>query len=171
MNTFDAALLILRLGVGLTFAAHGAQKLFGWWDGIGIRGWRGAVASMGYRPVTLFTAVSALAEFGGGLLLAAGLFTPLAGAVLIGQSVVIIGQVHWPNGFFNSKGGYEFPLVLAAAAAALALVGAGAWSVDAAIGFGLDANLRLLLVVVGLIGGLVALAVPRRSANRPAAQH
>jgi putative oxidoreductase len=102
MNTFDAALLILRLGVGLTFAAHGAQKLFGWWDGIGIRGWQGAVAGIGYRPVTLFTAVSALAEFGGGLLLAAGLFTPLAGAVLVGQSVVIIGQVHWPNGFFNS---------------------------------------------------------------------
>jgi putative oxidoreductase len=171
MDTFDAGLLLLRLGVGLTFAAHGAQKLFGWWGGPGIRGWQGAIANMGFRPVSLFTAVSALAEFGGGLFLAVGLLTPVAGAVLIGQSVVIIGHVHWPNGFFNTKGGYEFPLVLAAGAAALVLTEAGAWSVDAAIGFSLDANLRVALVIVGVIGGLLALAVPRLAPDRPAAQH
>src|SRR6266550_1329948 len=108
MNPFDAALLILRLGVGLTFAAHGAQKVFGWWGGPGISAWKGAIEHMGFRPVTLFTALSALAELVGGVLLAAGLFTPLAGAVLVGQSTVIIGHVHLPNGFFNTKGGYEF---------------------------------------------------------------
>jgi putative oxidoreductase len=171
MDTFDAALLILRLVVGLTFAAHGAQKIFGWWGGPGIRGWQAAMANMGFRPATLFAAVSALAEFGGGLFLALGLFVPLAGAVLVGHSVVIIGQVHWRNGFFNTKGGYEFPLVLAVAAAALVLVEAGAWSIDAAIGFGVDANVRVALLVVGIIGGLLALNVPRLSANRPVAQH
>jgi putative oxidoreductase len=171
MNTFDAALLVLRLGVGLTFAAHGAQKIFGWWGGPGINAWKGAVANMGFRPVTLFAAISAFAEFGGGLLLAAGLFTPLAGAVLVGQSTVIIGHVHWPNGFFNTKGGYEFPLVLAVGAIALVLSGAGAWSIDTAIGFSLDANLRVVLVIVGIIGGLVSLAVPRLAPDRTAAQH
>jgi putative oxidoreductase len=120
--------------------------------------------------VSLFAAISALAEFGGGLLLATGLFTPLAGAVLVGQSTVIIGQIHWPNGFFNTKGGYEFPLVLAVGAIALMLIGAGAWSVDAAIGFSLSANLRVVLVVVGIVGGLVSLAVPRLSVRDPATQ-
>jgi putative oxidoreductase len=170
MDTFDAALLILRLGVGLTFAAHGAQKIFGWWGGPGISAWKGAIEHMGFRPVTLFTAISALAEFGGGLFLAAGLLTPIAGAVLVGQSVVIIGHVHWPKGFFNTKGGYEFPLVLAVGAVALTLIEAGAWSVDAAIGFSIEANLRVALVVLGIIGGLVSLAVPRLSAQNPAAQ-
>jgi putative oxidoreductase len=171
MDTFDLALLVLRLGVGLTFAAHGAQKIFGWWGGPGLSGWKGAVAHMGFRPVTLFTAVSALAEFVGGLFLAVGLLTPLAGAVLVGQSVVIIGHVHWPKGFFNTRGGYEFPLVLAVGAAALILIGAGAWSVDAAIGFGVDADLRVTLIVLGIIGGLISLAVPRLSAQGPATQH
>jgi putative oxidoreductase len=170
MDTFDAALLILRLGVGLTFAAHGAQKVFGWWGGPGISGWKGAVAHMGFRPVSLFAAISSFAELGGGLFLAAGLLTPLAGAVLIGQSVVIIGHVHWPNGFFNTKGGYEFPLVLAVGAIALVLIEAGAWSIDAAIGFSLDANLRVALVVLGIVGGLVSLAVPRLSAQDPVTQ-
>jgi putative oxidoreductase len=170
MNTFDAALLILRLGVGLTFAAHGAQKIFGWWGGPGISAWKGAIEHMGFRPVTLFAAISALAELGGGLLLAAGLFTPLAGAILVGQSTVIIGHVHWPNGFFNTKGGYEFPLMLAVGAITLVLTGPGAWSVDAAIGFSLDASLRVALVIGGIIGGLVSLAVPRLALDRTAAQ-
>jgi len=84
---------------------------------------------------------------------------------------VIIGHVHWPKGFFNTKGGYEFPLVLAVGAVALVLIEAGAWSIDGVIGFSLDANLRIALVIAGIIGGLISLAVPRLSANRPAAQH
>jgi putative oxidoreductase len=170
MDTFDLAVLVLRLGVGLTFAAHGAQKIFGWWGGPGLSAWKGAIAHMGFRPVTLFAAISSFAELGGGLFLAAGLFTPIAGAVLIGQSVVIIGHVHWPKGFFNTRGGYEFPLVLAVGVAALTLIGAGAWSLDAAIGFSLDANLRVAPVVLGILGGLISLAVPRLSAQTPATQ-
>ncbi len=174
MNTFDAALLILRLGVGLTFAAHGAQKVFGWWGGPGLTGWQGAMEKMGFRPAPLFALVSALVELVGGVFLAVGLLTPLAGAVLVAQSVVIIGQVHWQNGFFNTKGGYEFPLTLAVAAIALTLVEAGAWSIDAGLGFSLDPNILVALVVVGLAAGLVALAVPRLSSsaatNRPAHQ-
>ncbi len=170
MDTFDTALLLLRLGVGLTFAAHGAQKVFGWWGGPGLEGWRGAMSSMGFRPAGLFAGLSALIEFAGGLFLAVGLLTPLAAAALIAQSVVIIGHVHWPKGFFNGKGGYEFPLSLGLGSIVVLLLGAGAWSLDAAFGFGPDATVRVGLIALGLVGGLVALAIPRLSTRTTAHQ-
>jgi putative oxidoreductase len=169
MDNVDLAVLALRLIVGLTFAAHGAQKAFGWWEGPGFQKWLGAMEGMGFRPARLFALASAGAELVGGLLLALGLLTPLAATALIAQSVVIIGQVHWRNGFFNSKGGYEFPLTLAVGAVAIALVGAGAWSVDAAIGFAIDDSAaRIGLVLLGVLVGLIALAVPRASLGRTA---
>ncbi len=82
MDTIDLSLLILQLGIGLTFAAHGAQKVFGWWGGPGLAGWEGAMAHMGFRPAKLFALASALTELVGGLLLAVGLLTPLAAAAL-----------------------------------------------------------------------------------------
>jgi putative oxidoreductase len=166
MDTVDFALLILRLGVGLTFAAHGAQKVFGWWGGPGFENWQGAMAHIGFRPARVFASVSAGVELVGGLLLAVGFLTPLAGAALIGQSVVIIGQVHWQNGFFNTSGGIEFPLMLGVATAAIVLVGAGAWSIDAAIGIALEPAARVGLVLLGLAGGAVTLVIPRVSARR-----
>jgi putative oxidoreductase len=161
MEMIDAALLVLRVGVGLVFAAHGAQKLFGWWNGPGMTGWQGAMAHMGYRPAALFAWVSALIEFGGGLLLAIGFLTPLAAAVLIAQAVVIVGAAHWRNGFFSTAGGFEFPLTLGIGAAAILLAGPGAFSVDAALGIAVAPDVRILLGILGLAGGLVTLAVPR----------
>jgi putative oxidoreductase len=100
-----------------------------------------------------------------------GLLTPIAGAALIAQSVVIVGQVHWQNGFFNTKGGYEFPLTLGVAAAALVLIGAGEWSIDAAIGFVLEPVARVGLIALGLAAGAVALAIPRVAAAGASADH
>jgi putative oxidoreductase len=157
----DIGLAFLRIVIGLTMAAHGAQKAFGWWSGPGPEGWRRAVTAMGFRPAGLWTAVSTLAELIGGLLLAMGLLTTFAAAVLIGQSIVIIGQVHLPKGFWNRNSGYEFPLVLAAGAVAVALVGPGALSLDRVLGIAYDDGMRTALVVLGAIGGLAALAVPR----------
>ena len=114
MALADTTLLILRLVVGLTFAAHGAQKAFGWWNGPGIEGWQKIVAGMRFHPAPLWTLASVGAELVGGVLIAIGLFTPLAASLLIGQSVVIILKVHLPNGFWNKAGGIEFPLALAA---------------------------------------------------------
>src|SRR5262245_52245793 len=169
MNMLDLALLILRVSVGLTFAAHGAQKAFGWWGGPGYANWQGAMATMGFRPAGLFAAASAGVELVGGLALAIGFLTPIAGAALIAQSVVIIGQVHWQNGFFNTKGGYEFPLSLASAVIAIVLVGPGAWSIDGATGFAVDPAVRIGLILVGVVAGLIALAVPRAQAALPGA--
>lgn len=104
--------------------------------------------------------MSALVELVGGLLLAVGFLTPLVTAVLVAQTVVIIGKVHLPHGFFNSKSGIEFPLVLGVGAAAIGLAGPGAVGFDAALGISVDPTVRALLLVAGILVGLATLAVP-----------
>lgn len=168
MNTIDISLLILQLGVGLTFAAHGAQKAFGWWGGPGLAGWEGAMQHMGFRPARFFALTSALIELGGGVLLAAGVLTPFVAAALVAQSVVIIGHVHWPNGFFSTRSGIEFPLLLGVGAAAIGLAGAGAFSVDAVLGLAVEPVVRLALVIAGVVVGFVALTIPRLATQRTA---
>lgn len=164
----DLALLILRLAVGLTFAAHGAQKAFGWWDGPGPVGWRGAIERMGFRPIDLFVALSVGAELIGGLLLAIGLVTPLAAAVLVAQSIVIVGRAHWAKGFFSTKGGFEFPLVLGLVAGATCLAGAGAISLDALLGLPFPDPVRAALLPLAVAGGLTSLLIPDVMAEREA---
>jgi putative oxidoreductase len=161
MNTIDLSLLFLQLGVGLTFAAHGAQKMFGWWGGPGLTGWEGATQHMGFRPARLFALVSAAVELVGGLLLAMGALTPLVAAVLLAQTVVIIGQVHWSNGFFSTKGGFEFPLLLGVGAAAVAIGGPSAMSVDRVVGLSVDPAAGGLMLALGIVAGLITLAIPR----------
>lgn len=169
METLDLALLILRVSVGLTFAAHGAQKLFGWWDGPGMERWRGALAHMGFRPVALFAGVSALTELAGGLLLALGLATPVATAALVALTVVIIVKVHLPKGFFASKSGIEYALNLGTGALAIGLVGPGAFSIDAAADLAPSPAVRVVLLLLGVAAGAVTFAVPRISSSRQAA--
>ena len=129
----ETGLLLIRIVLGVVFAAHGAQKLFGWFGGFGIAGTGGWLASMGFRPARLHATVSGLSEFGGGLLLAFGLLTPLGAAAVAGVMLVAIATVHIPNGFFNSAGGYEFNLTLVVTALALAFTGPGRYSLDRAL--------------------------------------
>jgi putative oxidoreductase len=165
MNAIDFSLFILQLGVGLVFAAHGAQKMFGWWGGPGLTGWQGAMTHMGFRPARLFALVSALTELAGGLFLAVGFLTPVAAALLLAQTVVIIGQVHLANGFFNQRSGIEFPLVLGIGAAAVGFGGSSAISLDAALGLAVDPAVRGVLLALGLLAGLITLAIPRMGSN------
>src|SRR5690348_13709216 len=123
-------LLILRVVIGLILAAHGAQKLFGWWGGPGMAGWTGAMTRMRIRPPAAWAWISALGEILGGIGLVVGLLTPLASFAIIASMLVAITLVHWPRGFWVSKGGYEFNLSIIAGALAVALTGPGSYSLD-----------------------------------------
>lgn len=163
----DLALLVLRLVVGLLFAGHGAQKLFGAFGGGGLEGTTGMFDNLGLRPGWLHARAAGTAEFAGGVLIALGLFTPFAAAALIAVMTAAIVTVHGKNGIWNTNSGYEFNLVLIAVAFALAGVGAGAWSLDNALGFHLHGVIwALAALAAGVIGGLGSVISGRTSAGR-----
>jgi putative oxidoreductase len=129
----DLGLLLLRLGTGGVLAAHGAQKLLGWFGGGGIEGTGQFMESVGYAPGRASARAAGLAEAGGGTLLALGLATPAAGAAAAG-AMAGASAVHAPNGFFNAGGGYEYAATLGLTAAGLAVTGPGRLSLDHALG-------------------------------------
>ncbi|CAL9589143.1 hypothetical protein SUDANB145_05190 [Streptomyces sp. enrichment culture] len=135
----DVGLLLLRLGTGGVLAAHGAQKLLGWFGGGGIEGTGQAMEAMGYVPGKRSATMAGLAEAGGGLLLAMGLATPAAGAAAAG-AMAGAAAVHAPNGFFAQGGGYEYAASLGLTATGLAVTGPGRLSVDAALGHAVNRN-------------------------------
>ena len=154
-------LLILRLVIGLILAAHGAQKLFGWFGGPGMTGWTGAMNRMRIRPATPWAWMSALAEFVGGIGLALGLLFPLPSAAIAGSMLVAIALVHLPKGFFVSKGGYEFNLAIIASVAALALTGPGSVSLDSALSIHLPEPISVIVVTILVLVGVGVALVTR----------
>lgn len=122
--------LPLRVGAGVIFVAHGAQKLFGWFGGYGIAGTGQWMESIGLTPGYLMALGAGSAEFFGGLLLILGLLTRPAAVVLAFTMLVAIVAVHIGNGLFMANNGYEFGLALLVIAIALALRGAGSLSLD-----------------------------------------
>jgi putative oxidoreductase len=154
-------LLLLRVIVGCSLFAHGAQKLFGWFGGHGRRGTAGFFGSLGFPAPLLMAGLAGLAE-ASGLLFALGLLTPFAALALASVMVVAVGSVHWRNGFFATSGGYEYNLVLWAVAVAVAATGPGRFALDRALGT--DDNLSGLwwglgVLVASVAGGLVVLAL------------
>ena len=148
-------LLLLRVVGGLTIAAHGVQKLFGWFGGGGVRGTAGFFENLGFRPPVLLAVLAGLGETGG-LLFAAGFLTPLAA---LGMTIVMlnaIAVVHWSKGFFNSNGGLEFPLSLATIAVAVAATGPGRFSIDRALGW--DDNISGVWWGVGVLAAALVIS-------------
>ena len=163
----DEGLLVMRLALGLLMAAHGAQKLFGWFGGYGLDGTAGFFEGLGFRPGRLFVISAAGSEIGSGVLLALGLFTPLAAALMVSVMLVAAVSVHLSNGLFAQNNGIELPLVYGVVAAGIALAGPGAFSADAALG--LTALWTPVVVwaalILAVIGGVGNLALRRQ--NQP----
>ena len=125
--------LVLRLPLGIIFAAHGAQKLFGWFGGYGLQGTGQWMASIGIEPGVIMAALAGSAEFFGGLALILGVLVRPSAVVLAITMLVAILSVHIGNGLFMSNNGYEFGLALLAGAVSLLFSGAGRVSVDGLI--------------------------------------
>lgn len=157
-----AGLLVLRLVLGLTLAAHGAQKLFGWFEGPGLAGFATNLEDLGVRPGRIWAVVSAVVEFGGGLLVALGLLTPVAALFLVGDLLIAILTVHLTRGFWNHNGGFEFPLVLIGGFIGISLIGPGSFSLDRVIRLSLPEPATWLAIVIVVLLGVVAAAASGR---------
>jgi putative oxidoreductase len=167
----DPALLVLRLVVGLAFAAHGAQKLFGAFGGHGIDGTAGFFEQIGLRPGKAHAWAAGGTEFLGGLAIALGLLTPIPAAALIAVMTAAVITVHLKNGFFNTEQGFEYNLVLVAALFALTGIGAGGWSLDSALGIDVAGIAWAVGALgAGLLGG-VAAVLSGRIGSREAGEH
>lgn len=167
----DAGLLIARLTLGLLMAAHGSQKLFGWFGGYGLSGTGGFFESLGFRPGRFFAGAAGAAEVTGGLLLAAGLLQPFGAALIISVMIVAALSVHWNNGLLATGDGIELPLLYGAGAAALALTGPGAYSLDAALGLTAfwSPIVTLSVLALGVLSGFANLALRKPAAHAAAA--
>ncbi|MEU6390355.1 DoxX family protein [Streptomyces sp. NPDC046939] len=167
-SRLDLGLLALRVGTGGVLAAHGAQKLLGWFGGGGVSGTAQAMDAMGYSPAKASALAAGLGEAGGGTLLALGLATPLGGAAAAG-TMAGAAAVHAPNGFFAMEGGYEYPAFLGFVAAGLAVTGAGRYSLDHALGHVLDRHWMVPAALVGAAAATLAV-VGSRSKRAQAAR-
>ena len=159
----DSGLLLARIVLGVLMAAHGSQKLLGWFGGYGIAGTAGFFEALGFRPGRLFAATAAVTEIVGGVLMALGLFGPVAGALIVSVMIVAAISVHWPHGVFASTNGIEVPLLYGVGAAALTLTGPGAYSLDALLGLTTlwTPEVTWLALAVGIGGGVANLAIRR----------
>ncbi|HEX6510990.1 MAG TPA: DoxX family protein [Chloroflexota bacterium] len=140
----NLALFILRATVGGLIAGHGAQKLFGAFEGPGPEGTRGMMQSLGYDPPHVWATAAGASEFAGGLLTAAGFLNPLGPLAAMGSMLTATRKVHWGKPVWVTAGGAELPLTNIAALSALTLAGPGAISLDRIFGVRLPAWFTLL---------------------------
>jgi putative oxidoreductase len=161
----DTGLLLLRLVFGGLMAAHGAQKLFGWFGGYGLTGTGGFFEGLGFRPGRLFAGLAGATEVTGGLLLALGLLGPVGGALVVSVMVVAALSVHWQHGVFATSDGIEVPLLYGVAAVALALAGPGHYSLDALLGLDTlwTSEIAWTVLSAGILGGVANLAIRRQA--------
>jgi putative oxidoreductase len=171
LTALSLGLLVFRLVVGLVMAAHGSQKLFGWFGGHGLAGTGGFFEMLGFKPGRTFALAAGATEFVSGLLIALGLLGPVGPALMLSVMIVAAVTVHWKNGFFAASNGIEVTLLFAVSAIALAFTGFGRFSLDAMTGLDslftpAEAIVVLLLGVIGAIGNL---SLRRQHASTPSA--
>jgi putative oxidoreductase len=163
MNSFGSnvtmlgiGLLIARVIVGLVMAAHGTQKLFGWFGGYGLGPTGEFMAQLGFTQGRVFAAMASIIEITSGVLVALGSLGPVGPALMISVMLVAAITVHWKNGLFASKNGIEIPLLYASAALIFAVVGYGPYSLDAVLGIHDPwvPSFTWTVIALGILGGL-----------------
>jgi len=125
----DWGLLVLRLGIGIMFMAHGMQKVFGFFGGPGISGFSKMLSGLGMVPAVFWAYVGSYTELLGGLLLVLGIGVRGSAALLLIFIATAAIKVHFSKGFFLGKGGFEYTMVIASVCIALILMGAGRFSI------------------------------------------
>jgi putative oxidoreductase len=153
-------LLVLRVVVGLAMAAHGSQKVFGWFGGYGLEGTGGFFDALGFKPGKAFAFMAGATEILSGMLITLGLLGPVGPALMLSVMIVAALTVHLKNGFFAQANGIEVTVLFGVAAIALAFTGFGAFSIDAATGLNTvfsatEAAIALGLGVIGAVGNLL----------------
>lgn len=166
LQTLSVGLLLVRVVVGLIMAGHGAQKLFGWFGGYGVRKTGEFFAQLGFQPGTAFAAAASISEIISGLLVTFGFLGPIGPALMIAVMIVAAITVHWEHGLFAQNNGIEVPLLYAAAAFGLALTGYGQYSLDNALSIAgnLPVSDTWIALTLGIVGGFANLALRRRPA-------
>jgi len=157
-------LLIARVVLGTLMAAHGSQKLFGWFGGHGLRTTGEFFVQLGFRPGRLFATAASVGEVTSGLLVALGFLGPVGPALMISVMIVAAISVHWAHGLFATSNGIELPLLYATGALGLALVGPGPYSLDALLGItsAWTPGITWAVLAIGIVGGLANLMIRRR---------
>jgi putative oxidoreductase len=166
LQTLSIGLLLVRVVIGLLMAAHGAQKLFGWFGGYGLKTTGEFFVQLGFQPGSAFAAAASVTEIVSGLLIAFGFLGPIGPALMISVMIVAAITVHWEHGLFATNNGIELPLLYAVAAFGLALTGFGQYSLDAWLGIAgrWPAPVTWIALSVGLVGGFANVALRRRPA-------
>lgn len=167
----DVGLLLARVVLGMLMAAHGSQKLFGWFGGHGLSGTAGFFEKLGFRPGRLFASIAAATEVASGLLVTLGLLGPVGPALMLAVMIVAAISVHWAGGLFAVSNGIEMPLLYATGAATLALTGPGAYSLDAILGLApvWTPPMAWAALALAIVAGVTNLALRRPAAAAPAA--
>ena len=148
----ELPLLIIRIALGLTLAAHGYNKFF---KGGKIEGTGRWFDSMGMRPGKAHAFLAACGEIGSGMFIALGLLTSFAALGFVGLMSVAYWTVHSKNGFMIINEGWEYVFILAISAVTVAMIGPGEWSLDYTIGW--DSNLDGYTgLAISAGGGLLA---------------
>ena len=163
-ESMSTGLLLARVVVGLVMAAHGAQKLFGWFGGYGLNKTGEFFVHLGFRPGRAFATIASLTEITSGLLIALGLLGPVGPALMISVMIVAAMTVHWEHGLFAANNGIEVPLLYATAAVGFALAGFGQYSLDAWLGIGgfWTTPVTWAVLAGGVLGGILNLSIRHR---------
>jgi putative oxidoreductase len=157
-GTQHLGLLVLRVGLGVVLGAHGLQKLFGWWGGSGVTGFKNSLSDVGYQHADVLAYVSAGGETVAAVLLVLGLFTPIAAAgalafLINGLLATISARPHSHTFAYFLPDGHEYQITLIVMAVAVILCGPGRYGLDAGRGW---AHRPFIGSFVALLAGIAA---------------